>query len=65
MPEIPQFVRCKDNTLVRDVLTVGRIYECGGEQYGNYLVAGYWLTRGRFEPATIQDWIAQGGRNAI
>ncbi len=56
MTATPQFVRCKDSTLVRDVLTVGRVYECSGEHYGNYLVAGLWLTKGRFEPATYADW---------
>ncbi len=53
----PHYVRCKDATLVRDTLTVGTVYECQGEQDGMYLVAGLWLTRGRFEPATFEDWI--------
>jgi hypothetical protein len=55
----PAFLRCKDNTLVRSLLTVGQVYECSGEQDHNYFVAGKWLTKGRFEPATIADWIAQ------
>lgn len=56
----PRFVRCKDATLVRDVLTVGRIYECQGDDgWGNYNVAGKWLTRGRFEPVTSAEWTAQ------
>ncbi len=59
MNNAPQFVRCKDNTLVRDVLTVGRVYECSGEHHDNYLVAGLWLTKGRFEPATYHDWATQ------
>lgn len=40
------------------MLDVGRVYECQGEQDHNYLVAGKWLTKGRFEAATLQDWIA-------
>lgn len=59
MSESPRFVKCKDNTLVREVLTVGRVYEVEGERYGNYLVAGQWLTKGRFEPATITEWAGQ------
>jgi len=58
----PQFVRCKDNTLVRDVLDVGRVYECQGEQDHNYLVRGKWLTKGRFTAATYAEWIVS--RNA-
>jgi hypothetical protein len=53
---VPQYVRCKDNTLVRDLLTAGAVYECSGEQDHNYLVAGKWLSRGRFEPATFEEW---------
>jgi hypothetical protein len=53
----PSFVRCKDNTLVRDLLDVGRVYECSGAQDHNYLVVGKWLSQGRFEVATIEDWI--------
>lgn len=56
-PTAPQYVRCKDATLVRDLLTVGAVYECSGEQDGLYFVKGKWLTRGRFEPATFEDWI--------
>ena len=56
----PSFVRCKDATLVRDVLTVGQIYECSGtDGHGNYQVKGLWLTKGRFEPATYAEWAAQ------
>lgn len=55
----PDYVRCRDNTLVRNLLDVGHIYECQGEQDGNYLVKGKWLSRGRFEPATYQDWMGQ------
>ena len=58
MSTYPQFVRCKDNTLVRDVLDVGRVYECQGEQDHNYLVRGKWLTKGRFTAATYAEWIA-------
>ena len=57
--DTPQFARCKDNTLYREALTVGRIYEVGGERYGNYLVGGLWLTTARFEPATHEEWAAQ------
>lgn len=57
----PAFVRCKDATLVRDLLTVGAVYECQGEQDGMYLVKGLWLTRGRFEPATYADWVSDRG----
>ena len=52
----PQYVRCKDATLVRDLLTNGSVYECQGEQDGMYFVKGKWLTRGRFEPATFEEW---------
>lgn len=46
--ETPRFVRCKDNTLHQERLTVGEVYEVNGEQYGNYLVCGLWLTKRRF-----------------
>ncbi|WP_448043762.1 hypothetical protein [Bradyrhizobium liaoningense] len=45
--------------MARELLDVGRIYEVGGEQYGNYLVAGHWLTKRRFEPATLDEWLGQ------
>jgi hypothetical protein len=57
----PPFLRCKDNTLVRGLLTVGQVYECSGEQDHNYFVAGKWLTKGRFEPATFEEWLIQKG----
>ena len=60
MTTVPQYVRCLDNTLVRDVLKVDRIYPVRGEQDGNYLVEGKWLLRGRFRPATAQEWMEQG-----
>lgn len=46
----PRFVRCVDNMLHADVLTVGDVYEVHGERYGNYLVCGLWLTKRRFVP---------------
>lgn len=55
----PCFVRCKDNTLARDVLDVGRVYEVGGEEYGNYRVLDRWFTKARFEPATLDEWLQQ------
>jgi hypothetical protein len=55
----PSYVRVKDASLVRSILTEGRVYECKGVQDDNYLVAGLWLHRGRFEAATYQDWAAQ------
>ena len=45
----PRHVRCLDNTLQRDVLTVGQVYEVYGEEHGNYRVCGRWMTKGRFE----------------
>lgn len=54
----PLFVRCKDNTLVRTLLTVGAIYEVtGSDGYGNYRVRDKWLTKGRFEPVTFTEWL--------
>ena len=44
----PRLVRCVDNMLHRDTLTIGEVYEVGGEQYGNYLVCGLWLIKRRF-----------------
>lgn len=61
----PCFVRCKDNTIARDTLEVGRVYEVGGEKYDNYLVAGAWFTKARFEPATLDEWLGQRAHNAI
>lgn len=55
----PSYVKCKDNTLVRDLLTIGRVYECRGEQDHNYFVQGKWLTKGRFVPATYEEWAGQ------
>ncbi|MBR1206597.1 MULTISPECIES: hypothetical protein [unclassified Bradyrhizobium] len=55
----PVFVRCKDDTLAREILTVGRVYEVAGERDGNYRVLGRWLAVRRFEPATYDDWVAQ------
>ena len=57
--ETPRFVRCKDNTLAREALSIGRIYEVGGERFGNYMVLGHWFTKARFEPVTREDWAAQ------
>lgn len=51
----PRFVRCKDNTLQQDVLTVGQVYEVGGEMYDNYLVCGRWMTKRRFEAVSGKD----------
>jgi hypothetical protein len=58
----PCFVRCRDNTMARDVLEVGRIYEVGGERYGNYRVLDQWFTKTRFEPATLDEWLQQKAR---
>lgn len=55
----PDYVRCKDNSLVTQLLAVGRVYECKGAEGDNYLVKGKWLHRGRFEPATFADVVAQ------
>ncbi|MET4197261.1 hypothetical protein ABIB96_001249 [Bradyrhizobium sp. LA3.X] len=55
MTETPRFVRCRDNTLQRDVLTVGEVYEVSGEQYDNYRVCGRWMTKRRFEPVNAED----------
>ncbi|MCK1322130.1 hypothetical protein IVA94_14760 [Bradyrhizobium sp. 156] len=49
----PRFVRCKDNMLHQERLTVGEVYEVNGEQHGNYLVRGLWLTKRRF--AAVDD----------
>lgn len=54
-----RFVRCKDNTLARDVLSIGHVYEVGGEEHSNYWIAGRWFSVGRFAPATLEDWQAQ------
>lgn len=58
----PPFVRCKDATLVRDLLTVGAVYECQGAQDHNYFVKGKWLSQGRFEPATFEEWARSHAR---
>lgn len=55
MTDTPRFVRCVDNTLQRDVLTVGQVYEVAGEEYGNYRVCDRWLTKRRFVPVTQED----------
>jgi hypothetical protein len=59
--DTPRFVRCLENTLQRDVLTVGEIYEVGGEQYGNYLVCGRWMTKRRFVPVDASDVRSSSG----
>lgn len=41
------------------MLTVGAVYECQDEQDHNYFVKGKWLSRGRFEPATYEEWATQ------
>lgn len=58
--QYPSFVRCKDNTLHRDLLTVGAVYECSGEEWDNYRVQGHWLSKRRFEPATREEWMQNG-----
>ena len=58
--EYPKYVRCKDNSLYPDLLTVGRVYECDGvNSWNNYRVAGKWFTVGRFTEASAAEWAKQ------
>ena len=53
-----RFVRCRDNVLQADVLTVGAIYEVQeiNERDGYYLLAGLGqFTMARFEPVSDGD----------
>jgi hypothetical protein len=52
-----RFVRCIDNTLAADVLSVGRIYEVlqVKERDGYYLLPFGRFTMARFEPVSAAD----------
>ena len=52
-----RFVRCIDNTLAADVLSVGRIYEVlqVKERDGYYLLPFGQFTMARFEPVFAAD----------
>jgi hypothetical protein len=52
-----RFVRCIDNTLVTDVLTIGRIYEVVQvkERDGYYVLSLGQFTMARFRPASAAD----------
>jgi hypothetical protein len=52
-----RFVRCIDNTLATDVLTVGRIYEVlqVKERDGYYVLQYGQFTMARFQPVSMQE----------
>jgi hypothetical protein len=52
-----RFVRCIDNTLVADVLTVGRIYEVVQvkERDGYYVLPYGQFTMARFHPVSMAE----------
>jgi hypothetical protein len=52
-----RFVRCIDNTLATDVLTVGRIYEVlqVKERDGYYVLPHGQFTMARFQPVSMQE----------
>ena len=52
-----RFVRCIDNTLATDVLTIGRIYEVVQvkERDGYYVLSLGQFTMGRFRPASAAE----------
>lgn len=57
----PAFVRCKDASLVRATVQVGRVYQVQDVEQYNYRINGVWMLKGRFEPATYEDWMSQQG----
>ena len=52
-----RFVRCIDNTLVTEVLALGRIYEAlqVKERGGYYVLPSGEFTMARFEPVSAAD----------
>jgi hypothetical protein len=58
-----RFVRCIDNTLAADVLTVGRIYEVlqVKERDGYYVLPYGQFTMARFQPVSMAEAGYAGG----
>jgi hypothetical protein len=54
-----RFVRCIDNTLAADVLSVGRIYEVLQlkERDGYYVLSFGQFTMARFQPVSAADGV--------
>ena len=55
--EMTHFVRCIDNTLAADVLTVGRVYQVlqVKERDGYYVLPSGQYTMARFQPASAAE----------
>jgi hypothetical protein len=53
-PNMPHFVRCIDDTLARDFLTVGQVYEVLEirERDGYYVLSSGRFTMARFRPVS-------------
>jgi hypothetical protein len=49
----PHFVRCTDNTLAADVLTVGSMYEVLQVRDGYYVLSFGQFRMARFEPVSV------------
>ena len=56
-PNMPHFVRCIDDTLVKDLLTVGKVYEVLQikERDGYYVLSSGQFTMARFRPASAVE----------
>jgi hypothetical protein len=56
-PNMTHFVRCIDDTLAKDFLTVGEIYEVlqTKERDGYYVLSSGQFTMARFQPASAAE----------
>jgi hypothetical protein len=52
---VPHFVRCTDNALAADVLTVGSVYEVPHVRDGYYVLSFGQFRIARFEPVSAAE----------